>query len=156
MHRRSFLGHAFTAGVLAAFPHAARARPRPRVGMRIQRIVVQSALGRRLTPVAPNAYAAYRGFEVKEPVLRISSGNGLEGICHNPVKPELLKKLIGLDAFALFDWSGDVITGPAAAHKELLWELRGADIALFDLLGRALRRPVAALLGKQLRREVKV
>src|SRR5688572_5146489 len=156
MHRRTFLGRTFAAGVVAAFPYTARARPSRPAELRIQRIVVQNALGRRLTPVAPNAYAAYRGFEVKEPVLRISSGNGLEGICHNPVKPELLRKLIGLDAFALFEWSGDLITGPAAAHRELLWELRGADIALFDLLGRALRRPVAALLGKQLRREVKV
>jgi L-alanine-DL-glutamate epimerase-like enolase superfamily enzyme len=156
MHRRTFLGHALAAGLMAAFPATVRARPRPRAELRIRRIVVQNALGRRLTPVAPNAYAAYRGFEGKEPVLRISGGNGLEGICHNPVKPELLQKLIGLDAFALFEWNGDVITGPAAAHRELLWELRGADIALFDLLGRALQRPVAALLGKQVRREAKV
>jgi D-galactarolactone cycloisomerase len=156
MHRRTFLGHALAAGLMATFPSMARARPRPRAELRIRRIVVQNAAGRRLTPVAPNAYAAYRGFEVKEPVLRISSNNGLEGICHNPVKPELLQKLMGLDAFALFDWNGDVITGPAPAHRELLWELRGADVALFDLLGRALRRPVAALLGKQLRGETKV
>src|SRR5687768_2389351 len=117
MDRRSFLGHAFAAGVLAGFPYAARARPRARAELPINRIVVQNALGRRLTPVAPNAYAAYRGFEVKEPELRISSSNGLEGICHNPVKPELLRRLIGLDAFALFECNGDVITGPAAAHR---------------------------------------
>jgi D-galactarolactone cycloisomerase len=157
MNRRRFLrrGLGATLAVSAPFPLVGAAQPRRRPDLRITRIVVQNAIGRRLTPVAPNAYAAYRGFEVREPVLRIA-GAGLEGICHNPVKPELLQKLIGFDPFALFEWNGDVITGPAPEHRDFLWELRGADIALFDLIGRALRRPIASLLGKQVRREVKV
>src|SRR5436190_22064177 len=68
--------------------------------LRISRIVIQEAKGRRLTPVAPNAYAAYRGYDVREPVVRIQAAAGLEGVAHNPVKPELLKPLLGLDPFA--------------------------------------------------------
>ena len=154
INRRRFLK---TGAVLAAaFSYGSIAAPKRVPELTIRRVVVQTAIGRRLTPVAPNAYAAYRGFEVREPVLRISAGGGLEGICHNPVKPELLQKLVGLDPFALFEWDGDVIKGPVAAHREFLWELRGADVALFDLIGRALRKPIAALLGRQVRREVKV
>jgi D-galactarolactone cycloisomerase len=62
--------------------------------------------------------------------------------------------LLGLDPFALFVWDGDVVRAPAEAHQALLADLTGADIALFDLLGRALRRPVASLLGRRVRREV--
>lgn len=156
MNRRRFLAVGVALAGSSAVPFGVAARARSRPELRIRRIVVQNAIGRRLTPVAPNAYAAYRGFEVKEPVLRIFAGGGLEGICHNPVKAELLQKLTRLDPFALFEWKGDVVRGPAAEHRELLWELRGADIALFDLLGRALGRPIASLLGKQVRREVKV
>jgi L-alanine-DL-glutamate epimerase-like enolase superfamily enzyme len=156
MNRRRFLGMGVALAASAAIPGASRARPKRGAELTIRRVVVQTAIGRRLTPVAPNAYAAYRGFEVREPVLRISTGGGLEGICHNPVKPELLQKLVGLDPFALFEWDGDVIKGPAASYREFLWELRGADVALFDLIGRALRKPIVALLGRQVRREVKV
>jgi L-alanine-DL-glutamate epimerase-like enolase superfamily enzyme len=124
--------------------------------LRIIRILVQEARGRRLTPVAPNAYAPYRGFEVREPILRIQTAQGLEGIAHNPVKPEILKRLLGLDAFELFDWEGDLIEGAAEKHRELLGELRGADIALLDLLAKAIGRPVASLLGKTLREKTPV
>jgi L-alanine-DL-glutamate epimerase-like enolase superfamily enzyme len=156
MNRRTFIRRGVGAAVaVATAPAIARAGAVRRPELRITRIVIQNALGRRLTPVAPNAYAAFRGYDVKEPVLRIFAGT-LEGICHNPVKPDLLQKLVGLDAFALFDWDGDRIKGAAEAHRQFLAELRGVDIALLDLVGRALRRPIAALLGKELRREVRV
>ena len=129
---------------------------RQRPELRITRIVVQEARGRRLTPVAPNAYAPYRGYEVREPVLRIQTAQGLEGICHRRGTPEQLKQLLGLDAFALFDWDGDVVRGPTEAHRRLPADLTGADVALLDLLGRALKRPAAELLGRRVRREVTV
>jgi len=117
---------------------------------------VQEARGRRLTPVAPNAYAPYRGYEVREPVLRIQTAQGLEGFCHRRGTSEQLKQLVGLDPFALFEWDGDIIRGPAEAHRALLADLTGADIALLDLLGRALRKPVADLLGERVRRQTAV
>lgn len=162
MHRRRFLLRSFPAALgLIAGPDLVRAattaaKPGRRPELRITRIVVQTARGRRLTPVAPNAYAPYRGYDGAEPVLRIQTAQGLEGFCHRRGSPEQLRQLIGLDPFALFDWDGDVVRGPAEAHRQLLADLTGADIALFDLMGRALRRPVAELLGRRVRREVAV
>lgn len=156
MHRRHFLFRSLpvSVGLLAGPPILRAAGKRPE--LRITRIVVQTARGRRLTPVAPNAYAPYRGYDAAEPVLRIQTSQGIEGFCHRRGTPEQLKRLLGLDAFALFDWDGDVVRGPAETHRQLLADLTGADIALFDLLGRALRRPVADLLGSRVRRGVEV
>jgi L-alanine-DL-glutamate epimerase-like enolase superfamily enzyme len=157
--RRTFLKRAATAvlaagsGVIGSSCASFRSRRRE---LRINRIVVQEARGRRLTPVAPNAYAAYRGYDVREPILRIQTAQGLEGIAHNTAKPERLKALLGLDPFALFEWEGDIIRGVAESHRQLFENLGGADVALFDLLGRALHRPVADLLGKRVRKEVTV
>jgi len=158
MHRRVFLARscAATAGLLTQ-PLLTQAGPRAkRAELRITRIVVQEARGRRLTPVAPNAYAAYRGYDVREPVLRIQTAQGVEGFCHGRGTPEQLKRLLGLDPFTLFEWDGKRVRGPAGQHQALLTDLTGADIALFDLLGRALKRPVADLLGRRVRRQVSI
>jgi hypothetical protein len=112
MNRRKFLhATARSLAVTAAFAALPRLRAAAlkRPELRITRILIQEARGRRLTPVAPNAYAAYRGYEVREPLLRIQTASGLEGICHNPVKSEKLKPLLGLDAASLFTWDGDRI-----------------------------------------------
>jgi len=153
MNRRFFLRQSARALVsTAALTISARvARSAPRPELRITRILIQEARGRRLTPVAPNAYAPFRGYEVREPVLRIQTAQGIEGICHCPVKPEKLKPLLGLDAAKLFIWNGERIHGAAEEHKALLADLIGADVALFDLLGRASKRPVADLLGARVR-----
>src|SRR5262245_19843664 len=167
MKRRNFLWKATVGGAACVtdaslfFPQRSRAQaigaPRSqRKELRITRILVQQARGRRLTPVAPNAYAPYRGYDVREPILRIQSAQGLEGIAHNPVKPEVLKRLLGLDAFKLFDWEGDTIQGVAERHQELLAELRGADIALLDLLGRAIGKPISDLLDEAVRESVSI
>ena len=66
---------------LLAVPQALRAAPmKRRPELRIRRIVVQDARGRRLTPVAPNAYAPYRGYDVAEPVLRIQFVDGEDNL----------------------------------------------------------------------------
>ena len=80
-------------------------------------MVGQKTRGRRLTPVAPNAYAAYRGYDVSEPVLRIQTTQGLEGICRSTGSPDALKRLVGLDPFGLFKWDGDRVSGPADEHR---------------------------------------
>jgi galactonate dehydratase len=154
MNRRQFLSRSARtfATVIATSPAVLRAATLPkRPEVRITRILIQEARGRRLTPVAPNAYAPYRGYDVREPVLRIQTEHGLEGICHCPVKAEKLKPLLGLDATKLFSWEGDLVRGAAEEHKALLADLIGVDIALFDLLGRALKRPIADLLGARVR-----
>jgi D-galactarolactone cycloisomerase len=160
MNRRTFIRCAGSAGFGLVIPNvhgaAAAANAAPARELRINRVVVQEARGRRLTPVAPNAYAAYRGYDVSEPVLRIQTTQGLEGICRSTGSPDALKRLVGLDPFGLFAWDGDRVSGPADEHRELLGKLGGADVALFDLLGKALKRPSAELLGKPIRPAVLV
>jgi D-galactarolactone cycloisomerase len=146
MNRRKFLYSTGLALAVPGFFRPARAAQVTRE-LQINRIVVQEARGRRLTPVAPNAYAPYRGYDVSEPVLRIQTNQGIEGICHRSGPTEALKQLLGLDPFKLFAWRADRIVGPAEAYRDLLSKLAGADIALLDLLGRALQRPSAELLG---------
>src|SRR5574341_1331245 len=109
--------------------------------LRITRIAVQKARGRRLTPVAPNAYAPFRGYDVSEPILRISTAQGLEGIARYPGKPEAVKWLLGKDPLTLFEWADDAVVAPVEQHRAATASLYGADVALFDLLGKALRRP---------------
>jgi D-galactarolactone cycloisomerase len=150
MNRRTFIRCAGLAGLGLGIPNVHRAAAATRE-LRISRLAVQEARGRRLTPVAPNAYAAYRGYDVSEPVLRIQTSQGLEGICRSMGSPETLKQLIGLDPFKLFAWDGDRVSGPAEEYRELLGKLGGVDIALFDLLGKALQRPCSELLGKSIR-----
>ena len=82
MNRRTFL----TASVALL---AVGAAPRKRPELRITRILVQTAKGRRLTPVAPNAYAPYRGYEVNEPNVRIQTAQGLEASVAPPQNPRV-------------------------------------------------------------------
>ena len=114
MDRRTFLGAVAVAGVALSRPALAAAKVPE---LRIARILVQETKGRRLTPVARNAYADYRGYDVSETILRIRTANGVEGIARASTSdPAILGRLIGLDAVALFSWSGDRITGPAPEH----------------------------------------
>lgn len=157
MNRRSFLrsaGLAVVGAGLAGRSPAAALRTRE---LRITRILVKDAPGRRLTPVAPNAYAAYRGYDVTERILRIQTAQGLEGIGRATTPARLLPALVGHDPFKLFAWeAGDRIAGPAEEHRELLASLGGADVALLDLLGRALERPTSRLLGAAVRDSIPV
>lgn len=156
MNRRTFIGCASSVGLGLLAPGLRRAIAADARELRINRVVVQEARGRRLTPVAPNAYAAYRGYDVAETVLRIQTTQGVEGICHSTGSPDALKRLLGMDPFALFKWDGDRVVGPTDEHRELLAKLGGADVALFDLLGKAMKRPCAELLGKPIRPAVPV
>ena len=154
--RRKFLYRSGVACSIAVGGATSWAAPSQSRQLRINRIVIQEARGRRLTPVAPNAYAAYRGYEVREPILRIQTASGLEGIAHARPKPELLKNLLGIDPFGLFNWDGDVIVGVRDEHRSLVDGLFGADVAVLDLLGKAVGRPVTDLLGKRKREKVPV
>jgi D-galactarolactone cycloisomerase len=163
--RRHFLRMASTAGLaLGAWSAAAVSAGGTSTGgtlrrspeLRITRVLVQPARGARLTPVAPNAFAPYGGYDVTERVLRIQTAQGVEGIGCYFGPPEALRPLIGLDPFELFDWSGDTVRGVEERHAPLVAALTGADVALFDLLGKAIGRPVADLLGRRVRDAVTV
>ncbi len=159
--RRRFLAQS-SCGLLATggLITAGLVRPRRATAganqLKITRIVVQEAPGRRATPVAPNAFAEYRGYEVTEPLVRLQTNQGLEGLTRrlNPERDRSqLQKLIGLNPFELFDWNGEYYAGPAEPYRQLLTAggLGGIDLALFDLLGKALERPVADLFGPRVR-----
>lgn len=158
MNRRQFLQS--SAGIAAAASLARFVRgAEPSKGpgsARITHISVRVAKGRRLTPIAPNAYKGYRGYDVNEPVLRVRTADGLEGIGRQQAKPETIKQLVGLDLFQLFDWNGETVRGPAEQHAKLLDELGGCDGALFDLLGKTMQKPVADLLGPRVRESATV
>lgn len=148
-------------GTASAFVGMALSRPSPASAklpeLPITRVIIQEAKGRRLTPVARNAYADYRGYDVSETLLRIQTGNGVEGIARAATTDtELLGSLIGLDAVDLFSWDGDRIVGPAPAHAALLAKLGGSDVALVDLIARAGKMPAYALLGSPARSRVPV
>lgn len=134
MNRRTFLGAAI--GALAANRVRAAASE-----SRITRIIIQNAKGRRLTPVAPNAYAPYRGYEVTERIVRIQNSRGLEGIGPATAKPEVLKTLLGRVPSSLLEGTD---------------QLFGSDIALLDLIGKERKVPIADLLGKRVRESVRV
>ena len=122
----------------------------------IKRIIIQTAKGRRLTPVAPNAYAPYRGYDVNESIVRIQTSSGLEGIGRAPAKPEVLKSLLGLHAPSLFRQKGAYITGAAERYQDTAFQLFGANVALLDLIGKYYKCPIADLLGKRLHQSVRV
>lgn len=156
MQRRQFLRSSSLVLAAASIPAFSRSQTTKSKELRISSIVVQSAKGRRPTPVAPNAYAEYRGYDNAETILRIKTSQGLEGFAAWRPKPETLKELIGLDPFALFTWSGDVVTGVAEEHGDLLKRLGGADVALFDLMAKAMGKPVHQLLGSGVRQSVPI
>ena len=149
MNRRTFLGA--TVGALAA--GAARART---IVWPITRIIIQNAKGKRLTPVAPNAYAPYRGYEVTEKIVRIQNSRGLEGIGPATAKPETLKTLLGHVPSEFFEWKDGRIIAASEHHQDTALSLFGSDVALLDLIGKERKLPIADLLGKRVRDSVRV
>jgi L-alanine-DL-glutamate epimerase-like enolase superfamily enzyme len=157
MDRRNFLWTSAAGLWLGGLSCAAIAgTQRRRSELRITRVLLQRAQGRRLTPVAPNAYAPYRGYEATDPVLRIQTAQGMEGIGCYWGPPEALRGLLGLDPFDLFIWESDSVRGVVEQHADLVERLAGADVAVFDLLGKAIGRPVADVLGPRVRESVLV
>jgi len=163
MDRRTFLTGGLAVGAtLAAGTSSAPAarRTAARRDVEIDGIYLHRIQGRRATPVAPNAYARYRGYTHTRSLLRITTTQGLTGIAEitldeNEVR-QRLGGLLGTDPTDLFRWSGDRISGPGENHASLVENLGGADAALLDLLGKAHGQPVADLLGPRQRNAVKV
>jgi L-alanine-DL-glutamate epimerase-like enolase superfamily enzyme len=157
MNRRRFLTTSAIAAATTGALTTARARPASGPRLRITRIALQEAPGRRQTPIAPNASIPYRGYPVRETIVRLETEQGVWGFGRFLTRnTALLRQLLGLDPFALFEWNGDVIKGPAEQHRDLLQDLAGTDAAILDLLGRAMRRPVADLLGAQVRNTIPI
>lgn len=125
--------------------------------LKIDRIILQKAVGQRLSPVAPNAFAEYRGYHNEDRIFRVRAGE-FEGIGHGFYAPdeEVLSQLIGVNPFDLFEWQGDVVVGPAEAYAAFFDKQRWCDVALLDLLGKVLERPIYQLLGQPVRDAVQI
>lgn len=167
LKRRDFLkkGAVACGGIAFTAPFPVFSGTAPAVGntpdeLTISAVIVQRAGGRRKTPVAPNAYAEYRGYEVSEKILRIQTEQGLEGVTELYANPEkrkqALSRLIGKDPFSFFHWKDERVVGIRGEYRDFVDELYGADIALFDLMAKAMRRPVTDLLGTRVRESVDV
>ncbi len=141
MNRRTFIRSTGLALVAAGLPIKSRSAT-SLSELRISRVLVQEARGRRLTPVAPNAYAAYRGYDVSEPILRIQTRQGMEGISRSTGSPETLKQLLGLDPFKLFIWDGD--------RSEPLIDVEQADMNAHGYLRLRAKAATQARLGMTL------
>jgi|GEM_PF-1397195 len=124
----------------------------------INRISLHRANGRRKTPVAPNAYAEYRGYGVFENVLQIQTDQGITGATElyaNPKKRKpMLQELVGMNPFDLFRWEDDKIVGANPRYKNLVDRLYGADMALVDIFGKVLGKPAVDVLGNRVRETV--
>jgi len=162
--RRMFLA----SGIAATGATLTGKRPRRAVasrrggdnGLTINGVYLHYIEGRRATPIAPNAYAGYRGYTHTRRFLRITTKQGLEGVAEIWLDKEEAKKrlkpLLGKNPETLFRWENDRIAGPAEAHARTMRALYGADAAVLDLIGKAQGRPVADLLGPRHRESVRL
>lgn len=125
--------------------------------LRIEKVACYEVAGERPAVVAPNAYAATRPRAVKEFVVVITTNRpGLIGIgTGSPARARpVAEKLVGMNPLDLFVIEGGRIAGIRKEHESLAYSLRGMDMAVLDLVGQVLGRPVAELFGPPHRKSV--
>ncbi len=117
--------------------------------IRIEKICCFTAEGERYALVAPNAYIGTRNKKGLEHIAVIyTNQHGLVGYgVGNPQQPKPCKTLIGMNPFDLFEIKEGVIVGIAEKHKDLAYQLRGLDVAILDIIGKVLKKPIAKLWG---------
>ncbi|MDR1931977.1 MAG: mandelate racemase/muconate lactonizing enzyme family protein [Spirochaetales bacterium] len=103
-------------------------------------------------------------------IIRIDTDEGVTGwgesLCHGGQPPEMAKVIIT-------SWLKELVIGRDPFDVEVLWEemynrtrpvgqagiminaISGVDIALWDIIGKALRQPIHRLIGGAFRKEVK-
>jgi L-alanine-DL-glutamate epimerase-like enolase superfamily enzyme len=107
-------------------------------------------------------------------LLRVSTDEGIEGWADIETQPHVLKAVIEApgDRSGLFEGVGRLVVGKDPFEVERLWDhlytstiyygrrgvvlqaISGIDIACFDIMGKALGKPVHALLGEARRERV--
>lgn len=118
--------------------------------IRIEKIVCYEILGERPAVVAPNAYAKTRPRQVREHVAVVHTDRpGLVGIgVGHPTRiAPAWRELIGLNPLDLFTVEDGRISGFAPGREKLAFDLRSMDLAILDLVGQMLGKPVAQLWG---------
>lgn len=131
MHRRKFIA---AAAALSAATLRASELPDD---MHITRVVGFDLTSRRNKLAGKNARLDVHGNRGHDRMLRIYTNAGLEGIGNSGISAETAAGLLGKNPFDFHEPSQRRVTGPFGAGTMPLW----------DLLGKALKKPVYELLG---------
>ncbi len=149
----------FTTTLAAATTLPAASPPKSQ----ITRIRVSMLQGRFHKFVAMNAYdRAPKGHTYENPLLRIETAGGVEGIgpgtyaIPDAAYLESLKPLIGADPMELYTWEAGRVIDRAPRYAALLDRHKHLDGALFDLIGKLTGKPAWELLGPSARDRVEV
>ena len=128
---------------------------------RITRIRVAPAQGHFHKFVAMNAYDKVpKGETYEHALIRIETNRGVEGIGAGTYsQPDeafynALKSLIGEDPLELLQIANGRASGPSAKLQPVLAAYPHLDIALFDLAGKLLNKPVWQLIGEEVHARV--
>src|SRR5688572_10684193 len=132
MHRRTFLA-AVSAMALA---QVVRSSDLPK-NLRITRAVGFDLPCRRSRVAGKNAQLDVHGDRATDPMLRLYTNSGLEGLGNCRADREAVAKLLGKNPFQFYKRDEKRIIGPLGAGTMPLW----------DLIGKLLKRPVYDLLG---------
>jgi L-alanine-DL-glutamate epimerase-like enolase superfamily enzyme len=128
---------------------------------KIEAIALYDLRGTRPSVIAPNAYAGIRPAESYENMLVLMTEDGLRGVTNWAHRARTASEaehdlgwLVGVDPSDVFDWDGDIVTGRAPSFEQHLRTTPSLDVALLDLCGQILDRPLWQLLGKEVRTAV--
>ena len=145
MNRRDLL---LTCGCMAASAAVSRlawAADLPR-DLRITRIVAFDLVSRRPKVVGKNSQRGVHGDRAADRMVRLYASAGLEGLGNCRADEKTLAGLLGKNPFDFFKPGEPAMKSPLGPGSMPLW----------DLAGRALGKPVHALLGGKGAREVPV
>jgi D-galactarolactone cycloisomerase len=113
--------------------------------------------------VGRNSKSENYGYNQREWLLQITTNSGLTGLSNaRPAMNKIslselyddLKILIGHNLDEFFDISGGRVSSVSPRWGDLIDRYGFVDVALFDLIGRALDVPAYSLLGNKVRDEV--
>ncbi|MCX6905076.1 MAG: mandelate racemase/muconate lactonizing enzyme family protein [Verrucomicrobia bacterium] len=145
MNRREFLS--VCGGLSAtAFTPAWTPAAQPPQDIKITRIVGFDLLSKRPKLVGKNSRLDVHGDQAGDRMVRVFTNTGLEGIGNCRAPEETLASLLGRNPFDFFKADGRAMRSP----------LRAGSMPLWDLVGKALGKPVFELLGGQGPRQVPV
>jgi L-alanine-DL-glutamate epimerase-like enolase superfamily enzyme len=132
MHRREFLA----AMAYATFSRLVRADGLPK-DLLVTRVVGFDLVSQRSKVAGKNARLDVHGDRATDRMLRIFTNAGIEGVGNCRAEKEAGTKLIGTNPFQFFRSTEKSFTSPLGAGTMPLW----------DLLGKALKKPAFELMG---------
>jgi L-alanine-DL-glutamate epimerase-like enolase superfamily enzyme len=133
MRRREFIQAAASTLLL---PPCTRAKEAPS-DLRITRIIGFDLVGTRPKLVGKNSRLDVHGRQATDRMVRLFTNAGVEGIGNCRAGKETLGQLLGKNPFDFYEAAERRMTGPLGTGTMPLW----------DLIGKALKKPVFQLLG---------